>query len=73
MWANQIPPLEIPSLPAFRDHQVILQNAENQDWDVIKSIKPTNDKFVVLAVDAEFHQEFSYDDKYPTVKRSIFC
>lgn len=60
-WIQQIPALNVPDLPSFSNHQIILQDSKFQDLRSIMSIKPSNQEFVVLAIDTEFYNEISFD------------
>lgn len=61
MWIQQITGLNVPDLPSFNYHQIIVQVEKFQDLRTVLRIKPSNDEFVVLAIDTEFYNETSFD------------
>ncbi len=60
-WVSRIPRLDVPIAPQFSMDLVHFQNAENQQLDVIRTMKPPTGGFGVLAVDFKSHREVSYD------------
>lgn len=63
-WVSRIPILDVPIVPQFSMDLVHLQNAESQQIEVIRTMRPPAEGFGVLAVDFKSHNELSYDGEY---------